>query len=118
MSMMWMWMPGQTWISATASFLIMWVPMMAAMMLPSLIPMLRRYRQALGIPGEARLGLLTTLVGAGMGDVDDVDVDARANLDQRHRVIPHHVGPDDGSDDAAVPDPYVAALPPGPWHPR
>jgi predicted metal-binding membrane protein len=65
MSMMWMRMPGQTWISATASFLIMWVPMMAAMMLPSLIPMLRRYRQALGIPGEARLGLLTTLVGAG-----------------------------------------------------
>jgi predicted metal-binding membrane protein len=65
MSMMWMRMPGQTWISATASFLVMWVPMMAAMMLPSLIPMLWRYRQALGIAGKARRVVLTTVVGAG-----------------------------------------------------
>jgi predicted metal-binding membrane protein len=65
MSMMWMRMAGQTWFSATASFLVMWVPMMAGMMLPSLIPMLWHYRQALGIAGKARLSLLTTLVAAG-----------------------------------------------------
>jgi predicted metal-binding membrane protein len=36
---------------------------MLAMMLPSLLPMLSRYRQAVGMPGETRLGPLTTLVG-------------------------------------------------------
>ena len=58
-------MPGQTWLGAGASFLAMWVVMMVAMMLPSLVPMLRRYRQAVGRTGETRLGWLTALVGAG-----------------------------------------------------
>ena len=39
-------MPGQTWPGAAASFLGMWVVMTVAMMLPSLVPMLWRYRQA------------------------------------------------------------------------
>jgi predicted metal-binding membrane protein len=65
MSMAWMRMPGQTWIGAAASFLGMWVVMMVAMMLPSLVPMLSRYRQAVGKPVEARLGRLTAIVGAG-----------------------------------------------------
>jgi predicted metal-binding membrane protein len=65
MSMAWMRMPGQTWPGAAASFLGMWVVMMAAMMLPSLAPMLWRYRQALGRPGGTRLGRLTALVGVG-----------------------------------------------------
>jgi predicted metal-binding membrane protein len=65
MSMAWMRMPGQTWPGAAASFLGMWVVMMMAMMLPSLVPMLWRYRQAVGRAGEARLGWLTALVGAG-----------------------------------------------------
>jgi predicted metal-binding membrane protein len=64
MSMAWMRMPGQTWPGAAASFLGMWVVMMAAMMLPSLVPMLLRYRQAVGRSGETRLGRLTALVGA------------------------------------------------------
>ena len=38
MSMAWMRMPGQTWPGAAASFLGMWVAMMVAMMLPSLVP--------------------------------------------------------------------------------
>src|SRR6187431_2230208 len=46
MSMAWMRMPGQTWAGAAAAFLGMWVVMMVAMMLPALIPMLRRYRAA------------------------------------------------------------------------
>jgi predicted metal-binding membrane protein len=65
MSMTWMRMPGQTWADAAASFLGMWVVMMVAMMLPSLVPMLWRYRQAVRRTGEARLGWLTALVGVG-----------------------------------------------------
>ena len=65
MSMAWMRMPGQTWPGAAASFLGMWVVMMAAMMLPSLVPMLWRYRRAVGSTGDTRLGRLTALVGAG-----------------------------------------------------
>jgi len=65
MSMTWMRMPGQTWPGAAASFLGMWVVMMVAMMLPSLVPMLWRYRQAVSQSGEPLLGWLTTLVGAG-----------------------------------------------------
>jgi len=45
------------------SFLGMWVVMMVAMMLPSLAPMLWRYRQSVGGGGETRLGRLTALVG-------------------------------------------------------
>jgi predicted metal-binding membrane protein len=48
MSMVWMRMPGQTWPGAAASFLGMWVVMMVAMMLPSLVPMLWHYRRAVG----------------------------------------------------------------------
>jgi predicted metal-binding membrane protein len=65
MSMAWMRMPGQTWLGAAASFLGMWVVMMMAMMLPSLVLMLRRYRQAVGRTGATRLGPLTAIVGAG-----------------------------------------------------
>jgi predicted metal-binding membrane protein len=65
MSMSWIRMPGQTWPRAAASFLGMWIVMMAAMMLPSLVPMLWRYRQAVGRTGETRLGRLTALVGVG-----------------------------------------------------
>src|SRR6476660_8932229 len=64
-SMAWMRMPGQTWLDAAASFLGMWVVMMVAMMLPSLVPMLWRYRQGVGRTGEARLGRLTALVSVG-----------------------------------------------------
>src|SRR3954467_15091998 len=62
MSMAWMRMPGQTWAGAAASFLGMWVVMMVAMMLPSLVPILQRYRQAVG---ARHLGPLTALVGVG-----------------------------------------------------
>jgi predicted metal-binding membrane protein len=65
MSMAWMRMPGQTWSAAAASFLGMWIVMMVAMMLPSLVPMLWRYRQAVGTAGETRLGRLTALVSLG-----------------------------------------------------
>ena len=65
LSMAWMRMPGQTWTGAAATFLGMWTVMMVAMMLPSLLPMLWRYRRAIGGRGEMRLGRLTVLVGVG-----------------------------------------------------
>src|SRR6185369_12126015 len=65
MSMVWMRMPGQTWPGAAASFLGMWVVMMVAMMMPSLVPMLWRYRQALEQTSETRLDRQTALVGVG-----------------------------------------------------
>jgi predicted metal-binding membrane protein len=75
MSMTWMRMPGQSWAEATAVFLAMWVVMMAAMMLPSLVPMLSRYRQAVGWAvnsspgnlsvGNSSLGRLTAIAGLG-----------------------------------------------------
>jgi predicted metal-binding membrane protein len=65
MSMAWMRTPGQTWPGAAASFLGMWAVMMVAMMLPSLVPMLWRYREAVAVAGRGRLGRLTAIVGAG-----------------------------------------------------
>ncbi len=65
MSMAWMCMPGQTWPEAAASFLAMWVLMMVAMMMPSLVPMLSRYRRAVRVEDERRLATLTAIAGAG-----------------------------------------------------
>src|SRR5215208_4248839 len=65
MSMVWMRMPGQTWPGVAASFLGMWVVMMVAMMLPSLVPMLWRYRGAVGGAGATRVAWLTALVSLG-----------------------------------------------------
>jgi predicted metal-binding membrane protein len=65
MSMAWIRMPGQTWSGAATSFLGMWIMMMVAMMLPSLVPMLSRDRQTVDETDETRLGWLTALVGTG-----------------------------------------------------
>lgn len=63
MSMAWMRMPGQSWPGVAISFLGMWTVMMVAMMLPALVPMLRRYRAALGAAAGPRLGGFTVLAG-------------------------------------------------------
>ena len=65
MSMAWMRMPGQSWAAAAASFLGMWAVMMVAMMLPALVPVLSRYRDAVAEGGEGRLGRLTALAASG-----------------------------------------------------
>jgi predicted metal-binding membrane protein len=65
MSMAWMRMPGQTWMVTAAAFLGMWVVMMVAMMLPSLVPILWRYRQFLATTGATHPGPLTALAGVG-----------------------------------------------------
>ena len=64
MSMAWMRMPGQSWSGAAATFIGMWTVMMVAMMLPVLVPMLMRYREAIADRGATRFRL-TALVAAG-----------------------------------------------------
>jgi predicted metal-binding membrane protein len=65
MSMTWTRMPGQTWPGVAASFVGMWIVMMVAMMLPSIVQVLWRYRQTVGRAGKTHPGWLTALVGAG-----------------------------------------------------
>src|SRR5262245_66697016 len=65
MSMTWMRLPGQAWPGAAASFIGMWMVMMVAMMLPSLVPMLLCYRQAVGRTRASHLDRLTAIVSGG-----------------------------------------------------
>jgi predicted metal-binding membrane protein len=65
MSMTWMRMPGETWTEAAVTFLRMWAVMMVAMMLPSLTPVLGRYRRAVGPGARGRVGRLIGLVTLG-----------------------------------------------------
>ena len=53
---------GQMSLAAAASFIGTWIVMTAAMMLPSLVPMLWRYRRAVGEASGARLAWLTAVV--------------------------------------------------------
>ena len=59
------WMTGPNWSGAMVSFLGMWIVMMVAMMMPSLVPMLWRYRQAVETTAGLRLAWLTTVAGGG-----------------------------------------------------
>lgn len=56
MSMVWMRMPGQTWLGAGAAFLGMWTTMMTAMMLPPLAPALWRCVECAGGNTEGGIG--------------------------------------------------------------
>lgn len=64
--------PGGGELGAAVSFIAGWMAMMLVMMLPSLLPMLSTYRRSVragqagaGGARERRLGIQTTLVGAG-----------------------------------------------------
>ncbi|MEP7382098.1 MAG: DUF2182 domain-containing protein [Gemmatimonadota bacterium] len=65
LSMIWMRMGDQTWVSATGAFLAMWVVMMVAMMLPSVAPLLWRYRQRMAHAGATHVGLPTAVSALG-----------------------------------------------------
>jgi predicted metal-binding membrane protein len=65
MSMTWMKMPAQTWLVAATSFMWLWLVMMVAMMLPSLVPMLLRYRRAIRGQADSHVGGLTAITSAG-----------------------------------------------------
>src|SRR5215210_6830922 len=58
-------MPQQTWYGDAAAYLGLWMTMMVPMMLPSLVPMLRRYRASMGAAAGFRPHGLTTLVAVG-----------------------------------------------------
>lgn len=59
------WLPlcGQSWFETAACFLGMWFVMMVAMMLPSLAPVLWRYRETAFANGANRPGGLVALMG-------------------------------------------------------
>ncbi|WP_063533252.1 DUF2182 domain-containing protein [Burkholderia sp. MSMB1589WGS] len=72
LSAMWTRLCGRTWGGSAASFVGMWIAMMAAMMLPSFAPMLWRGGRSvlrLGLAGGARAGLRAASVAAGYGFV-------------------------------------------------
>lgn len=65
MSLTWMRVPGQSWLAAAATFVGMWSVMMVPMMLPSVTPLLWRYRRALETTAAVRRGGLMALAAAG-----------------------------------------------------
>jgi predicted metal-binding membrane protein len=65
MSMMWMRMPSQTWAASAASFLLMWLAMMVAMMLPSTMSMLLSYQRSLVDRGVVYVGVPVMLTTCG-----------------------------------------------------
>ena len=64
MSMMWMPMPGQSWLGAAAMFLIMWLAMMVAMMLPSALPTILIFRRLLHFRREPHPALATGVMAS------------------------------------------------------
>ena len=98
MSMAWMRMQGQSWLGSAVSYVRMWVVMMAAMMLPALVPTLLGYRLSLRgrdtIQPErsdcgCRRGLLLRLVALGGGRVP-VRCFQREGRDVVGRAFPIH----------------------------
>ena len=96
-------MPGQSWLAAAASFVAVWLVMNAAMMLPSLAPMLHRYRSDVGASGDARPGaqiaqmaagylFVWTVAGAAVFPVGAAIVTAGLRLSVVDRVTPVAVG--------------------------
>ena len=67
MSMMWMRMPGQTWLASATSFLLMWLSMMVAMMLPSALPTFLKTRRAPVSLSVMATGYFAVWVASGTG---------------------------------------------------
>jgi predicted metal-binding membrane protein len=65
MSMMWMRSPGRSWPESAAEFLLMWLAMMVAMMLPSALPMLWRFHPDRRAAGAAA-GYFAVWLAAGL----------------------------------------------------
>ena len=63
MSMMWMRMHGQTWIDSATAFLLMWLAMMVAMMLPSALPMFLITRRSLAETESPKLARVHVVDG-------------------------------------------------------
>jgi predicted metal-binding membrane protein len=99
----WIPMCGQSWVGAAATFLSMWTVMMAAMMLPSLVPTLWRYGRSFGGAGElpAPLGILLlaggyllvwTLLGAAVYPLGAAAMAATMRYGALERAVPIAIG--------------------------
>src|SRR3989441_10067552 len=67
MSMMWMRMPGQTWSASAIGFLLMWLAMMVAMMLPSALLMFLKTRRPWASLCYMASGYFAIWLAAGVG---------------------------------------------------
>ena len=67
MSMMWMRMHGQTWFAWATSFLLMWLAMMVAMMMPSALPMFIKTRRRWASLCYMASGYFAIWLAAGVG---------------------------------------------------
>ena len=67
MSMMWMRMPGQTWSASAIGFLLMWLAMMVAMMMPSALPMFLKTRRPWASLCYMMSGYFAIWLAAGVG---------------------------------------------------
>jgi len=67
MSMMWMRMRGQTWFGSAISFLLMWLAMMVAMMMPSALPMFLKTKRPWTSLCSMASGYFAIWLAAGVG---------------------------------------------------
>jgi predicted metal-binding membrane protein len=97
MSMMWMPMPGYSWTGSAAMFLLMWFVMMAAMMLPSALPMLLSLQRTsnenkkfapLALFASAGYFFIWTLIGVVVYALGVVFAMATMHLDWLSRLTP------------------------------
>ena len=67
MSMMWMPMQGQSWFESATSFLLMWLAMMVAMMMPSALPTFLKVRRQAAFLCCTVFGYFVIWLAAGVG---------------------------------------------------
>jgi predicted metal-binding membrane protein len=67
MSMMWLRMPGQTWFASALSFLLMWLAMMVAMIMPSALPKFLKTRRPWASLCYMASGYFAIWLAAGVG---------------------------------------------------
>lgn len=66
MSMMWMRMPGNTWMESFASFMLMWMAMMIAMMMPAALAMFLKIKKRWSFLCYTALGYFIVWILAGI----------------------------------------------------
>ena len=67
MSMMWMRMRGQSWLTSAITFLLMWLAMMVAMMMPSALPTFLKTNRRWTSLSCSAFGYFTIWLAAGVG---------------------------------------------------
>ena len=87
MSMMWMRMPGQTWLESGLSFLLMWLGMMLVMMMPSALPTFLKTQRGWTSLSYMAAGYFTIWLIVGIGiypiGVELAEIEMRSELVSR-----------------------------------